>query len=42
LEKKKALATAKNFTIEKRFENIQPLIGKPKKILLVSDFKSKL
>lgn len=42
LEKKKAVATAKNFTIEKRFENIQPIIGKPKKILLVSDFKSKL
>lgn len=42
LEKKKALATAKNFTIEKWFENIEPIIGKHKKILLVSDFKSKL
>ena len=42
LEKKKALATAKNFTVEKRYENIQPIIWKPKKILLVSDFKSRL
>lgn len=41
-EKKKALATAKNFTVEKRFENIQPIIWKEKKILLVSDFKSRL
>lgn len=41
-EKKKALATAKNFTVEKRYKNIQPIIWKPKKILLVSDFKSRL
>lgn len=41
-ESKKALAIAKNFTEKKRFENIEPIIWKPKKILLVSDFKSKI
>ena len=41
-EKKKALNTAKKYTIEKRYENTQELFGKPKRILLISDFKSKL
>lgn len=41
-EKKKALTTAKKYTIEKWCENAESLFGKPKRILLVSDFKSKL
>jgi len=41
-EKEKAFNTAKKYTTEKRYENIQELFGKPKRILLVSDFKSKL
>ena len=41
-EKKKALAIAKKYTVEKRSEQAQELFGKPKRILLVSDFKSKL
>lgn len=41
-EKKKALSTAKKYTVEKRCEKAEELFGKPKRILLVSDFKSKL
>lgn len=41
-EKKKALAIAKKYTVEKRCKQAQELFGKPKRILLVSDFKSKL
>lgn len=41
-EKKKALITAKKYTVEKRVENAEVLFGKPKRILLVSDFKTKL
>ena len=41
-EKKKALSIAKKYTIEKRCERAEELFGKPKRILLVSDFKSKL
>ena len=41
-EKKRALATAKKYTVEKRCETAETLFGKPKRILLVSDFKSKL
>ena len=41
-EKKKALATAKKYTVEKRCETAEELFGKPKRILLISDFKSKL
>ena len=41
-EKKKALDMAKHYTIENRFKNVEPILWKPKKILLVSDFKSKL
>lgn len=41
-ERKKALATAKKYTVEKWCENAEILFGKPKRILLVSDFKSKL
>ncbi len=41
-ERQTAIKTAQNYTTEKRIENIKPIIGKPKKILLVSDFKSKL
>ena len=41
-EKKKALSTAKKYTVEKWIENAEELFGKPKRILLVSDFKSKL
>jgi hypothetical protein len=41
-EKKNALATAKKYTVEKRCETAEELFGKPKRILLISDFKSKL
>lgn len=41
-EKKNALKIAKNYTIENRFKNIEPIIWKQKRILIVSDFKSKL
>lgn len=41
-ERKKSQNIAKQYTVEKRFENVQLFIGKPKKILLVSDFKNKL
>ena len=41
-EKKKALSIAKKYTVEKRCENAEELFGKPKRILIVSDFKSKL
>lgn len=41
-EKKVALDIAKKYTIQNRFQNIEPIIWKQKKILLVSDFKSKL
>ena len=39
---KKAKNLANKFSKEKRFKNIQEIIWKPKKILLVADFKSKL
>lgn len=41
-ERKKAHNIAKQYTVEKRFENVQEFIGKPKRILLVSDFRNKL
>lgn len=41
-ERKKALAMAKKYTVEKWCENAQELLWKPKRVLLVSDFKSKL
>ncbi|HKL43720.1 MAG TPA: glycosyltransferase [Candidatus Absconditabacterales bacterium] len=41
-EKKWAKNMAKKYSIEKRFENAQELIGKPKRVLMVTDFKSKL
>ena len=41
-ENKQALSIAKKYTVEKWYENIESLFGKPKRILLVSDFKSKL
>lgn len=41
-ERKNSQNMAKQYTIEKRFENVQKFIGKPKRILLVSDFKNKL
>ena len=41
-EKTKALSTAKKYTVEKWVENTEELFWKPKRILLVSDFKSKL
>ena len=41
-EKKNALAMARKYTVEKRCETAETLFGKPKRILLVSDFKSKL
>ena len=41
-EKKKAISTAKKYTVEKWTEMAEELFGKPKRILLVSDFKSKL
>ena len=41
-EKKKAIATAKKYTEKKWVETAKELFGKPKRILLVSDFKSKL
>ena len=41
-ESKKAKNIAKKFSKEKWFDNIKELIWKPKKILLVTDFKSKL
>ena len=41
-ETKQAKSLANKYTIEKWFENITPIIWKPKRILLVSDFKNKL
>ncbi len=41
-EKKWAKNMAKKYSIEKRFENAQELIWKPKRVLMVTDFKSKL
>lgn len=41
-EKKKAISTAKKYTVEKWYETAEQLYWKPKRILLVSDFKSKL
>lgn len=41
-EKKKSISIAKKYTVEKRCEQAETLFGKPKRILLVSDFKSKL
>jgi len=41
-EKKKALALSKKYSIEKRTEFAKSLFWKPKRILLVSDFKTKL
>ena len=41
-EKKKSIAIAKKYTVEKWVEKAEELFGKPKRILLVSDFKSKL
>ena len=40
--KKIAFSTAKKYTVEKWVEKAEELFGKPKRILLVSDFKSKL
>ena len=40
--KKKALTIAKKYTVEKWYENAEELFWKPKRILLVSDFKSRL
>ena len=41
-EKKKATSTAKKYTEQKWIETAKELFWKPKRILLVSDFKSKL
>ncbi len=41
-EIKKSKSLANKYTVERRFENISPIIWKPKRILLVSDFKNKL
>ncbi len=41
-EKKRAKNMAKKYSLEKRFENAQELLWKPKRILMVTDFKSKL
>ncbi len=41
-ERKKSKSLANQYTVEKWFENISPIIWKPKRILLVSDFKNKL
>lgn len=41
-EKKKALSLSKNYSIEKWVDFAKNLFWKPKRILLVSDFKSKL
>ena len=41
-ERKKSKSLANQYTVEKRFENVQTIIWKPKRILLVSDFKNKL
>ena len=41
-ETKKAQNLAKKYSQDQRFKNVQEIIWKPKKILLISDFKSKL
>lgn len=41
-ERKKAKTLANKYTVEKWLENITPIIWKPKRILMVSDFRNKL
>ncbi|MCK9466706.1 MAG: glycosyltransferase [Candidatus Absconditabacterales bacterium] len=41
-ERKKAKTLANKYSIEKWIENIGPIIGKPKRVLMISDFRNKI